>query len=111
MLLSFRGPPPKAPALRAPVSAPRTPPKAPAPAPAPDASDAPRGRYRAGVAGGRQRFGDSGGANREYYQAFYSAKGKGRTATERAAIVQRFIEANGPPPGRGGTAFHERKRD
>ena len=60
-------------------------------------------RWRSGINGGKARFGNSGGANKKYYQGFYAAKGLGR------AELKAFIEQFGPPPTRGGTAYHERK--
>jgi hypothetical protein len=44
---------------------------------------------------GKERFGDSGGSNREWYRGYYVAKGKGKNAAD--AFCARF----GPPPGRG----------
>ena len=60
-------------------------------------------RFRAGVNGGRERFGDSGGQNRNYYRAYYTAKGQGEMA------LQRFLQTHGPPPSRGGKSMHPRQ--
>ena len=52
---------------------------------------------------GKPRFGNSGGSNREYYRGYYSAKGTGKAAL--AAYVEQF----GPPPSKGGSAWHKPK--
>ena len=60
-------------------------------------------RYRSGKCGGRERFGDSGGQHREYYRGLYAAKGQGK--------MREYIATHGPPPSRGGTAYHPRKAE
>ena len=57
--------------------------------------------WREGRLGGRQRFGISGGSNRQYYAGLYAAKGQGR--------MKQCVAEHGLPPGRGGVAFHQRK--
>ena len=57
-----------------------------------------------GVNGGRERWGDPGGSNRDYYAAYYRAKGKGGKAATRA-----FVEVFGRPPSQGGSAWHARQ--
>jgi hypothetical protein len=44
----------------------------------------------------------SGGVHREYYKAYYRAKGFGK------GKLDQFIEHWGPPPSSGGQAFHPR---
>ena len=58
---------------------------------------------RVGVAGGRIRDGASGGRDPEYYKLYYRAKGRGKAA------IEDFVRAHGPPPSRGGKAYHRRK--
>lgn len=36
------------------------------------------GRWRPGINGGRQRYGDSGGVNKDYWREFYKAKQFGK---------------------------------
>ena len=57
---------------------------------------------RSGKNGGRVRHGRSGGKYQPYYAAFYRAKGKGK------AMMQRFVQKHGKPPGRGGESQHAR---
>jgi hypothetical protein len=52
------------------------------------------GPWRAGINGGRQRFGSSGGTHREWYKGYYQAKGKGKAA------VQAYVEWMGEPPSK-----------
>jgi hypothetical protein len=59
--------------------------------------------YGPGLYGGQGPQGghhQSGGTHREYYQAFYKAKGRGK--------VREFIDEWGHPPSQGGQAFHPR---
>ena len=44
--------------------------------------------------GGKQRWGGSGGSNKEYYKALYRAKGQGKEA------MAEFIRVHGKPPSR-----------
>ena len=67
-------------------------------------ADTPYGKIRTGVNGGRIRVGDSGGSAPEYYKNYYTAKGRGRIA------LNAFLNEFGPPPSRGGKAFHCRQR-
>lgn len=60
-------------------------------------------RFRSGAMGGYQRWGNSGGANRDYYKAYYRAKGKGKEA------LKKFVAEVGPPPSSGGSSFHTSK--
>ena len=62
-------------------------------------------RWRRGMGGGRARWGNSGGSNREYYSGYYRAKGVGRAA------VAEYIRIHGAPPSKGGGAFHDRKSE
>ena len=59
-------------------------------------------RERSGTWGGRVRNGDSGGRNQSYYPGYYRAKAGGKAA------VKAYVDEFGPPPGKGGRAFHER---
>ena len=76
--------------------------KAPAPPPPPRRLGEP---WREGRAGGRQRWGSSGGSNREYYRGYYLAKGRGRDALEA------YMDIYGPPPTQGGQAFHQKNSE
>ena len=53
---------------------------------------------RLGRFGSDKPTGRSGGADRAYYKGFYRAKGKGK--------VHEYVAKHGPPPGKGGNAFH-----
>jgi hypothetical protein len=48
------------------------------------------------ILSGRERFGDSGGSNRQWYRGYYVAKGKGK------AFADAYCERFGPPPGKSG---------
>ena len=60
---------------------------------------------RSGVNGGRDRKGEPGGRNKDYYKMLYGIK-----ANKGKAAMHRFIEMFGQP-GSGGAKFHERKSD
>ena len=60
---------------------------------------------RSGVNGGRDRKGQPGGQNKEYYKMLYGIK-----ANKGKAAMQRFISMFGHH-GSGGAKFHDRKSD
>jgi hypothetical protein len=51
-------------------------------------------RWRSGVNGGKQRYGNSGGSHREYYAGLFRAKRQGKMSS--------YIREHGPPPARKG---------
>ena len=61
---------------------------------------------RSGINGGRDRKGEPGGRNKDYYKMLYGIK-----ANKGKAAMQRFIDMFGQPPGSGGAKFHDRKSD
>ena len=91
-------------ALPAPPLAPPPPHASASSAPLPGSTPHLGERWRDGRAGGRERWGNSGGSNRAYYKGYYRAKGQGRGALDE------YIQVNGPPPSQGGCAYHHRKR-
>ena len=62
-------------------------------------------QMRRGLLGGRVRRGDRGGHDLFYYRGYYTAKGKGKD------VLKNFVKQNGPPPSKGGEAFHRRKEE
>jgi hypothetical protein len=75
--------------------------------PMPPAATAAKGSYcgKGGPGPGKyggQGFHEAGGTYREYYKRYYKAKGLGKSH-----LIE-FVEHWGPPPGKGGQAFHQR---
>ena len=54
------------------------------------------------ILSGRERFGDSGGSNRQWYSGFYQAKGKDLAKGTGKDFANAYCERFGPPPGKSG---------
>ena len=77
---------------------PPLPPPAPISAPASSSAEAEQdglgpGRWRQGVNGGRQRYGDSGGVNKEYWRGFFQAKNLGKEAVGHNIFLAKTLFA------------------